>query len=141
MSNRRFTRVNFIPLTAMLLLLVISGCAAGNRSVADLTPAEAEKMIKTNQKDSAFVILDVRTPEEFNTGHLAGAVNVDYRSSDFQSRIDGLPKSRTYLLYCRTGHRSANAMSLMKERGFEKLYNMLGGITRWREENRDIGAN
>ena len=141
MSIRRFTRVNFISLAATLLLLVISGCAAGNRSVADLTPAEAEKMIKTNQRDSAFVILDVRTPEEFNSGHLAGAVNVDYRSSDFQNKIDELSKSRTYLLYCRTGHRSANALSLMKSKGYQRVYNMLGGITRWREENRDISEN
>jgi rhodanese-related sulfurtransferase len=140
MKNHGISPYYLIAVVA-LILLVISSCAARNRNSADISPADAQKMIAGKAQDSAFVLLDVRTPEEFSSGHLAGAVNIDFRASDFQTKVDSLPKSRTYLLYCRTGHRSANALTLMKGRGFQNVFNMVGGITRWREENREIRAN
>jgi len=141
MNNHRLSIYGLVLPSMLVLLLAISSCAAGKHSAADITPAKAEEMIKANATDSSFVILDVRTPEEFDSGHLAGAVNVDFRSSNFAAKLDSLPNSGTYLVYCRTGHRSANALNLMKEKRFEKAFNMLGGITRWREEGRPIGVN
>jgi len=79
-------------------------------------------------KDKALIILDVRTAEEFKSGHLKGALSIDFRSSDFESKIKQLDKKKTYLLYCRSGNRSGQAMAVFKKNEFKKVYNQQGGI-------------
>ena len=74
------------------------------------------------------VLIDVRTPAEFNGGKLPGAKNIDMFSKDFLTQIDKLDKDKTYLLYCRSGNRSGQACNIMAGRGFTKLYNMAGGV-------------
>ncbi|MDX2067438.1 MAG: rhodanese-like domain-containing protein [Haliscomenobacter sp.] len=74
------------------------------------------------------VLIDVRTPAEFNGGKLPGAKNIDIFSKDFLNQIDKLDKDKTYLLYCRSGNRSGQACNIMAGRGFTKLYNMAGGV-------------
>lgn len=73
------------------------------------------------------VIIDVRTQEEFNEGHLA---NVDRHynllNGDFEAQLDSLDKDETYYLYCRTGNRSGQAAELMEQNGFEHVYNIGG---------------
>lgn len=66
-------------------------------------------------------ILDVRTPQEFNEGHLEGAINVDIQSPTISQAFDQLPKDRTYIVYCRSGNRSAEAIEQMKQKGFSSL--------------------
>jgi rhodanese-related sulfurtransferase len=77
------------------------------------------------------MIVDVRTPEEFKSGHLADAVNIDYRSPDFKSNVDKLDRNKEYLIYCRSGARSAGATQMMLDLGFTRLHNLTGGITGW----------
>ena len=74
------------------------------------------------------VLIDVRTPAEFNGGKLPGAKNIDIFSKDFLNQIDKLAKDKTYLLYCRSGNRSGQACNIMAGRGFTKLYNLSGGV-------------
>jgi rhodanese-related sulfurtransferase len=100
----------------------------------DITPQEAKEMINTNINNLQFVLLDVRTPAEFQSAHLEGAENVDYQSSSFSDEIDKMDKGKKYLLYCRSGIRSANALQVMRSKGFREIYNMLGGITLWADE-------
>ncbi|MGF1569160.1 MAG: rhodanese-like domain-containing protein [Nodosilinea sp.] len=100
----------------------------------NLTPAEAQRLIQANPQGADVVILDVRTPDEFATGHLAEAVNLDYHSDTFRQQIAQLDSAKTYLIYCRTGVRSDRTLALMQELGFQHLYNLLGGIVRWQEE-------
>lgn len=88
-------------------------------------------------KDSGVVILDVRTPQEYNSGHISGAVNMDYYS-DFGSSINGLDKSKTYLIYCRSGGRSSGAMQQMKAAGFTTLYNLQGGMMGWQSQGKEV---
>ncbi len=64
------------------------------------------------------VILDVRTPAEFASGHLEGAVNIDVTAPDFVDVIAGLPSDGSYVVYCRSGRRSARAAAMMREKGF-----------------------
>jgi len=99
--------------------------------IKDVTPQEALALIDENQDNPDFVIIDVRTPEEFADGHIENAVNTDFRSESFNNEIDKLDKSKTYLVYCRTANRSRSAVDIMEELGFNKIYHMLGGIVQW----------
>jgi len=93
--------------------------------VKNITPDQAKQLPNT------VVFLDVRTPGEFTEGHIVGAINVDYYEDDFAEQIAQLDKSKTYAIYCRTGVRSANAMRIMYDKGFHKIYNILGGTYAW----------
>lgn len=77
------------------------------------------------------VVIDVRTPAEFATGHLAGAQNIDVESSDFAARIADLDTAATYAVYCRSGNRSATARAAMQDAGFTNVSDLSGGITAW----------
>jgi rhodanese-related sulfurtransferase len=113
----------------------LNGCHCANRPFTNVTCAQAEKMIKTNGGTPHFVVLDVRTPQEFQTGYLVGAVNLDFRSPDFSDRVAQMIRADTYLVYCRSGQRSANAMGIMKECGFPVVYNLEGGIVKWQADS------
>jgi len=99
--------------------------------VKDITSTEAYALIQANAGNRDFIIIDVRTPEEYTGGHIENAVNVNYNSGNFSNEISRFDKDRTYLIYCRTGVRSAGARDIMKELGFHIVYNMDGGITDW----------
>ncbi len=78
------------------------------------------------------VILDVRTPEEFASGHLENATNINWNSSDFEEKTSVLNKEKPVFLYCRSGGRSSEAAKKLQELGFKEVYEMQGGITQWR---------
>ena len=99
--------------------------------VPNLFPKQAQDLIEKNRGNSGFVVLDVRTPAEFAAGHIPGAVNVDFRSPAFQAQAGTLDKGRSYLVYCRTGHRSGLALPILQRLGFTGLYHLEGGITGW----------
>ena len=85
--------------------------------------------------DENAIILDVRTPEEFETSRIPNSKNIDfYNPQNFMQEIEKLNKDNSYYLYCRTGVRSANSCQLMNELGFHKVYNLLGGIVEWKGE-------
>jgi protein disulfide-isomerase len=81
--------------------------------------------------DKQNVILDVRTPGEFSAGHIPGAMNLDYNGSDFQAKAAALDKSKTYLVHCATGGRSARACEKLAHLDFPSLYNLPGGFKVW----------
>ena len=99
----------------------------------DISTDDAKNLIAENIDNVDFVILDVRTPEECESdGKIPGTVNIDFRSDSFEAEIEKLDRNLTYLIYCRSGGRSAMASDKMEELGFTYLYNMLGGITEWK---------
>jgi rhodanese-related sulfurtransferase len=73
----------------------------------------------------------VRTPGEFNEGHIEGAQLIDFQSGNFENEIAALDKSKTYAVYCRSGNRSGQAVKVMREAGFKNLYNLNGGVIDW----------
>jgi rhodanese-related sulfurtransferase len=97
----------------------------------NLSPEEFAEGVKTH---SDAIILDVRTPEEFNSGHLPGAVNINIQGYDFHEQIEDLDASRPYYVYCRSGARSATACRYMQSKGFTDVHNLLGGILAWEGE-------
>lgn len=74
------------------------------------------------------ILLDVRTPQEYNAGHIAGALNVDYEAETFVDEVKKLDTGKTYFVYCRSGNRSAQAVSQMKALGFKNIIELKGGI-------------
>jgi len=93
-----------------------------------LPPSEF-KFYSASAEDS--VILDIRTPAEVGTGKIAEAINVDYYASDFQAKLRGLNKNKTYFVYCRSGNRSTQAVELMRQMGFPQVFGLQGGIDAW----------
>lgn len=83
-----------------------------------------EKAIKLVNSSTNLVILDVRTREEYLSGNIPNAINIDVLSQDFKSKIDMLDKNKEYLIYCRSGNRSIIASSIMSTNGFINIYNL-----------------
>ena len=75
-----------------------------------------------------WIVLDVRTPEEFQAGSLPGAANLDYLGSDFIDRLLALDKEKGYLVYCRSGRRSVRVSTLLRNAGFPHVYHLHGGL-------------
>jgi rhodanese-related sulfurtransferase len=98
---------------------------------AERAPQQCRKLI---QEGSGCVILDVRTPQEYSRGHIERAENIDYFSPAFPQKIDSLDKTRTYVVYCKTGIRAEKTCRMMKERGFPFVITIRGGIESWQDE-------
>jgi rhodanese-related sulfurtransferase len=131
-------------LVVCICMVMVSGCAqqltkqevmgAGEKKffVDILPPKDAFELIQKNKGNNNFVILDIRTPEEFKDGHIEGALNVDFRSGNFPNEIDRFDKNKTYFVYCRTGNRSYDAVTLMGPLGFRSIVRLAGDITGWK---------
>ena len=111
------------------------------------SPNNADKMINLSETDwvklhdesEESVIIDVRTDDEFSTGYISGAVNIDfYMGNEFISEIDKLDKSKSYFIYCKSGARSGQTCELMKQKDFKKVYNLEGGILGWTGELEEL---
>jgi rhodanese-related sulfurtransferase len=88
--------------------------------------------------DTNIVVLDVRTPEEFATGHLEGAINVDYRSPEFASGLAELNRDTTYLVHCASGGRSTAALEILQQRGFASVVHLDGGLNAWKAAQKPV---
>ena len=141
-------RKYWIPAISLLFLinvLFIAGCSQTKTQITSpptttittttgvptITPPDAYSLIQQNIDNPDFVILDVRTAAEFNAGHIAGAVNIDYESTQFTTDVSLLDKNQQYLAYCATGVRGAAATQIMVGLGFKNVQNIAGGITAW----------
>ena len=111
------------------------------------SPNNTDKMInlsetewvKLHDESEESVIIDVRTDDEFSTGYIEGAVNIDfYMGNQYISEIDKLDKSNSYFIYCKSGARSGQTCELMKQKDFKKVYNLEGGILGWTGELEEL---
>ena len=93
-----------------------------------ITPAEL------NQANKDILLIDVRTPEEYASGHIENAVNIDFYADNFQEQIEVLDRSQPVYVYCKKGGRSSNAAQKMKDMGFKSVYDLDGGILQWEKE-------
>lgn len=84
-----------------------------------------------------YIVIDVRTPEEFEAGHVPGASVVDVKSPDFSQKIGELDKDKEYLVYCRSGNRSAKALKIMQDAGFTNAHNVEGGYLAWSAKHKN----
>ena len=119
-------------LIIFLMGLILPSCQAKqDQLITAVSPSEAAELITRHQGDANFVILDIRTPAEYQSGHLQGAIMIDYYSKSFVDEIGRLDREKTYLVYCRSGNRSGRSMDLLKKLEFNKIYHLASGIISW----------
>lgn len=87
---------------------------------------------------SDYTLIDVRTQDEFDLGHIDSSINLDFYSDSFQNDILSLPKNETIVLYCRTNNRSSKTAAILKENGFKEISVLEGGITDWVKNGNEI---
>lgn len=110
-------------ITALLTYNYISNSKQTMEEPIDISPSEFKEKV---QNDPG-VVIDVRTDEEYQNGHLTLTKSqYDFLSGEFEEHLDTLDEDKTYYLYCRSGNRSGQAARLMKKKGFENVYNVGG---------------
>ncbi|MBT8246314.1 MAG: rhodanese-like domain-containing protein [Acidimicrobiia bacterium] len=116
----------------MLLALVLAAC--GGTATAEIRLVSASDAAAVlDDRAPEVVLLDVRTPEEFNEVRVPGSINVDFYAADFASQLDTLSKDVPYVVYCRSGNRSSQTMDIMRDLGFTEVWDVDGGIISWNE--------
>lgn len=119
----------------IVLTIVIVGCKNDSQeNVKVVTPDEMQTILELD----GVQLVDVRTPEEYNEGYIENAQNIDFYSPTFDEDILKLDKSKPVILYCKSGTRSAKCADKLKEAGFEKIYDLEGGITEWKYKGLDV---
>ncbi|MCF8297136.1 MAG: T9SS type A sorting domain-containing protein [Saprospiraceae bacterium] len=107
---------------------------------ANITVQQADSLIKANDTNANFVIIDVRTPAEYHGYNIANAININYFDTSFVNQLDSLDRDNIYLVYCGSGARSTAAMNYMDTLQFALVYNMLGGISQWMNSGFPVGT-
>lgn len=119
-------------ITFICVLLLFSCDAQNSKNIKTVEVAAFAKEIKATQKPQ---ILDVRTPEEFNQGHIDNAMNIDWLGNHFIQDAEKLNKDKAVYVYCRSGKRSLQASEKLAEMGFKNIYNLDGGYQKWTSES------
>jgi rhodanese-related sulfurtransferase len=120
---------------SIISLISFVSTANAQTTFKTLTAADFDsKATATKNK----IILDVRTLEEYQEGHLPNAVQIDFRGSDFKDQVNRLDKTKPVFVYCKGGGRSASSCETLKDLGFKEVYNLQGGITDWKKAGKII---
>jgi thioredoxin len=120
-------------LPVALSISMLSFQVTAQEALKSATPElEAAAFDRKLQADPVPILLDVRTAEEFDKGHIEGARNIDWYDSTFTDQISQLERDREVLVYCLSGRRSAAAAEKLRGLGFTGVYNLKGGILQWR---------
>lgn len=127
--QRSTKKLAAVAITAALLFGACGGSTATDSDLALASVEDVQAIVESPPE--GLVILDIRTPEEFAAGRLAGAINIDYYADDFEQRLGELNLDVPYVMYCNSGNRSSNALPVMDSIGFTEVYELDGGIQAW----------
>ena len=133
MNNKKVSLAVLLSCIGMFAIGAVQAGEDAKTAVDKIDVTAAKDYVAEN--DNA-VILDVRTPAEYDMSHITGAMNVNVLDDDFASMIAGLDKDRTYLVHCTKNPengRSSRALEAMQGLGFKNLYNLEGGYVAWKE--------
>ncbi|MDO5721783.1 MAG: rhodanese-like domain-containing protein [Actinomycetaceae bacterium] len=138
-----------LPAALLIPIVSLTACSSGDSTPATSATSEAAvssssssqnynwgehvdlSQFKDFVENNSPVIVDVRTPGEYQSGHLPGAINIDVSNSDFQKQISDLSPDKQYAIYCRSGNRSRSAQAQMVKAGLEQTLALEGGIGAW----------
>ncbi|OXB23133.1 thioredoxin [Flavobacterium tructae] len=123
----KFTKILFL----ILSVVFISCNEKKSGIIEEITPKDFAEKIKTTENAQ---ILDVRTPEEFESNHIDNAVNVNWNGDDFETKVATYDKTKPVFVYCLSGGRSKKAAAKLNELGFTTIYELEGGIMKWNAE-------
>ncbi|MBK1439893.1 thioredoxin family protein [Parapedobacter sp. ISTM3] len=118
-------------IAVLFFSIVVNGFASG-QVLTDTISLSAEGFADKIASTEHGIIVDVRTPGEFKKGHLQNALNLDWTGSEFREQLATLDKSQPVFVYCLSGGRSTAAAEVMRETGFRHVYEMQGGMMKWR---------
>jgi thioredoxin 1 len=118
-----------------IVLFIIATLTTGVQAQNQKTKTVGTKAFNRQLKKEQVVLVDVRTPDEYNSSHLKDAIMIDFKADDFKENITKLSKDKTICVYCRSGNRSGQTMEILKQEGYLKVYNLKGGITAWQEKS------
>jgi phage shock protein E len=122
---------------ALLLGLGVVACGGSATVVIDtVDPDRFQQLID----EPGTVIIDIRTPEEFGAGRISGAINIDFYAADFADQLAELDRDTTYVVYCRSGNRSASAADTFRELAFTEVNELEGGILTWVQAGKPLVA-
>lgn len=116
------------------LVLALFFVSCKDKPVSDEIKVISVEEVREALNDGPYQLIDVRTLEEFNEGHLSNAKNICVTDDDFNEKVAKLDRNEPVYLYCRSGVRSARAGEILREMGFTEIYDMDGGILKWEEE-------
>lgn len=112
---------------------------ADDIAYGDLSANQIQQLLQAQNNNPDLVVLDVRTPEEFSEAHInpngVPLINLDFYASNFGEELTALDKSKSYVIYCRSGNRSSQTVALLKGMGFDNFYHLEGGIQAWQNAN------
>lgn len=112
----------------LVLITALTACGNTNGTIINVSTEEANQLID----DKKVVVLDVRTAEEFDGGHIPNALLIPLQ--ELEGRLEELKEEASYLVVCRSGNRSAQASEILLNNGFSNVYNMTGGMNDWSYE-------
>jgi rhodanese-related sulfurtransferase len=125
------------------IILVVLFISVGCNSKPPLNEQEKAaihivKPTEFKEKSVNQILIDIRTPQEFNQGHIEGAININYFDRSFIEEIGKYDRSKPIFLYCRSGNRTSSAAAKVAKLGFNEVYDLQGGIMNWSKENLQI---
>jgi|SRR5690606_17971520 len=135
-SFKKNTKTTSIPATELTPATKITP-AASNNTTGKIKTVKSEQFNMLLLLDE-IQLVDVRTKEEFKSGHIKNALNIDVKDVNFKSYTNNLKKDKPVLVYCRSGKRSSEAAEILKELGFTKIVSLEGGIVSWEEADLPI---
>ena len=109
-------------------------------NVPTIIASDAYILVTQNLNNPSFIVIDVRTAGEFSSGHIVGAINLDYESPQFTAEVSQLDKNKIYLVYCASGIRGTAATQIMIGLGLKEVQNIAGGITAWIQDGYPVIA-
>lgn len=118
----------------MVIALLIPAFAFAEIKNEDV--AKVDELIKSGK----YTVIDVRTKEEYDAGHIKGALNFDYYSDDFEEKVEAqlTDKKKPYILYCRSGMRSLYSAQILEDLGYTDVTNMKGGFLAWQSAGKPV---
>ncbi|MBC7642732.1 MAG: rhodanese-like domain-containing protein [Flavobacterium sp.] len=118
-----------------LLLIIITGLLSAICNAQNYESLLAKKFQEKLNTEKSPQILDVRSPEEFISGHIENAININWNSSDFSDKVKSFVKTKPIFVNCLGGGRSKKASEALSLLGFTKVYELKGGISEWKSNN------
>jgi len=117
----------FLLMVSVILVSFLSSCnkAAKDNHIIDVNKSQATKILAEEE----ITVIDVRTPGEYQRGHVEGAILINFNENGFQEKIAALDPSKSYLVYCHSGGRSSGAVKVMSKLGFTKVYHLYHGAS------------
>ena len=120
-----------VIIKSLIISTTLFNCNANIKEGAKVVSAED---MQTLLQLENVQLIDVRTPKEFNGDHIENAQNINFLSSTFSENIKKLDKEKPVIVYCRSGKRSAKSVKKLFEAGFTEIYDLEGGIIKWKQE-------